>query len=1116
MGFRALLYAYVIGGLTFIPLLIAAILIPAWYLLPRAEIRKSSEEQSNVETAGKDQDKAAHARKLSGDSAASGTYAVLRRYDFQAALSALNGRQNSTVAVGGNTIGDDMLAAESAANASGGSVYQTMYRSVFTGGSKNSGSTTSLLQSQDEDPSVPRRKPAPANLLYIVLRHGHLMLYDSPAQVEVKHVLSLAHHKVSLQAGKDGDPKCFESNIAEADLFTKRTAIVLTPVELPNGTMQAPAQAQARPFYLFTATNIEKEDFYHALVSNRSQPPIPRSLDSDALIKLQSSLHSSSLTAESRAIDALIGRVFLALHQTESMNSFVRGKLEKKLNRIQKPAFIPSLLVQSIHLGNAGPVFSNLKLRDLNIEGEMTLTADIKYTGGLSVTLLAVAKLDLGSRFKVRTVDLALKTVIQRITGTMLLRIKPPPSNRIWFCFESVPEMDVRVEPIVSERKITYGFVLRAIEERVRTAFKEGLVKPNWDDIPMPFSDTKGTRARGGLWSDVGAGDAQGQPPLEETLAQRNEKTMSLPTLMQENAKETDSGASTGTDAAAVSGAYKVRQATTMPIESASDRSPRPPRPMRTPSVSLPASTAVDGQNVEPVRRDDAALNSNQSRKLWRSRGPANNVASKGAIEELRGLHSRAEQVFNASGAPTGAQIAARRSLEIDSELTGDELESDRSNIASGSTTIPTTRTPSVRSTKSANSTVAPSLASSTGAQSRKANILAATVNATTAAKNWSWNTIQRNKGAMTRPDRKQDVAIDQPMGRGMPLPPPGQPLPGPQKGLWGGLGSLRRRPVAQAQDFGTATSSAPELLDTEAARSSPARHSASSSVRTSSSVEEEFEPWQENSGTSHAEADQRSGSSSVDHAVSQLAGDQENSAKAAADATKVAANSSQGPLNKQVSEIWERDEKRAPPPLPARRNNLNQEHDTTARSTKQISEATTAGSGTKSVTNGASRPASVAASEEKADNVHRSSSESTGTRPPRQSDESTIVSPPEDEQSAQPMKKPEPSAKQNDRRLQLEATETRDLSPGSGQPAAHDEDASTKQDIAQSEHTLKDVPSTSSASADQDDVQPDPILARMQARVAERRSAQGVEQNDSVQHKTTPSIGFSDGWPSH
>lgn len=446
MGLRTLLFIYLFGGLTFIPLLI----LSAWYLLPRTTDHggESAEHEEVGSANGKDKasvetDDQDNSRDVAGDAAgASGSFAVLRRYDFQAALTALGSKTASNTNGNGDNSPDG-------AGSDSVSVYQSMYRSVFTGSKPNS-STSSLLQSEDTDSPGIRRKPAPANVLYIVLRHGHLMVYHSPAQVEVKHVIRLANHSVSLQSGTVDENDLDEKKIPESDLFIKRTAIVLTPVELPNGALQQSSTAPPKSFYLFSATNIEKEAFYHALLASRSVAPIPMPLDVDALIKLQSTLHSSSMTPEARALNAVIGRMFLAVHRTEALNDFIRVKIEKKLARIQKPTFIPSLRIQSLNLGDAGPLFSNLKMRDLNISGDMIVSADMKYNGGLSITFLAVARLDLGPRFKARTVDLVLKTSVKRISGNMLFHIKPPPSNRSWFCFEGVPEMEIRVEPVVS------------------------------------------------------------------------------------------------------------------------------------------------------------------------------------------------------------------------------------------------------------------------------------------------------------------------------------------------------------------------------------------------------------------------------------------------------------------------------------------------------------------------------------------------------------------------------------------------------------------------------------------------------------------------------------------
>lgn len=66
---------------------------------------------------------------------------------------------------------------------------------------------------------------------------------------------------------------------------------------------------------------------------------------------------------------------------------------------------------------------------------------------------------------------------------------------------------------------------------------------------------------------------------------------------------------------------------------------------------------------------------------------------------------------------------------------------------------------------------------------------------ATTAAKNWSWGMLNRQGDGTGH--RVSDKAV--PMGRGQPLPPPGTPLPRPEKPAWSGaaFSSLRRKPVA-------------------------------------------------------------------------------------------------------------------------------------------------------------------------------------------------------------------------------------------------------------------------------------------------------------------------------
>ena len=900
MSLRTFALTYLLGGLTFLPLLVAAVLTLLWFTLPHAddpeqlgrETSPSSKDQENERLANKEGEDSNRAQSQAHDFAASGTFAVLRSYDFEAAIGAINARNNGTGTTGSNDTLDKTQAADTATGIHSPSVYQTMYRSVFDR-SKSGAITNPLFEEEDAEPDPrnknTRRKPAAANVMYIVLRHGHLMLYDSSAQVEVKHVISLTHHRVSLQATPDIQASD-ESKIPEADLFVKRTAIVLTPIELPNGALQTQQQQRviSRPFYLFSSTNIKKEDFYHALIATRPHPPTPEPIAPEGLIKLQSTLQSSSLTPETRAINALIGRVFLALYHTDRLKDFVRNKIEKKLNRIQKPSFIPSLKIESIDLGDAGPVLSSPRLRDLNVSGDLVLSAEMKYTGGLSLTIFAIAKLDLGPRFKARTVDLVLKVSLQRIMGPMLFRVKPPPSNRIWFCFEHMPEMEIRVEPVVSERKITYGFVLRTIEERIKHAISDGLVRPNWDDVPMPLSDTKDKYARGGLWSDDGR-EASEQPQASspwKAHLNKDEKTMSMPALNAEPVGDADTVAPTAvnseldltqlrpTQSAAIEDRHLRRrpvasQEKVQTSSSESNHPQHPPKPLRTPSSSAP-SIAIDGQNVSPTRADDASARSTSSsvlnKSMWRYRGSGmQQFQPKAAMEELRAMRDRAgHRSGKTSTVASETPATGEENMDDDSVLdpAGESISSpSHQRKVSASTTSGSF---TMERTDSDQSTVSSSTSSrSLQMQQKKQTIMAATAAATNAARTWGWNTIQKNKSSLGKglPKREQQEGFVQsePIGRGQPLPPPGVPLPGPQKPTWPSIGNIRKKSVPALPPRRPRPSDADNIENqrTEHDSSNSDKEQQVSGGTSSHSVEDDFGPWRENSGPSSMMEDQ-------------------------------------------------------------------------------------------------------------------------------------------------------------------------------------------------------------------------------------------------------------------
>lgn len=69
------------------------------------------------------------------------------------------------------------------------------------------------------------------------------------------------------------------------------------------------------------------------------------------------------------------------------------------------------------------------------------------------------------------------------------------------------------IEPIVSSRQITYTFILRQIESRIKEVIAESIVLPFWDDTA--FFSTEGKRWRGGVWVDDTMSHAGHSPEQE-------------------------------------------------------------------------------------------------------------------------------------------------------------------------------------------------------------------------------------------------------------------------------------------------------------------------------------------------------------------------------------------------------------------------------------------------------------------------------------------------------------------------------------------------------------------------------------------------------------------------
>lgn len=532
--FNQFVFIYVLGGLTFLPLAVLFVLLHAHLTFPVRDELTDARDDATKKTKAFDGDagSALEAEKLPDGlkprahepDAAAGYFAVCREY----VPGGVNGKPPERTTPAGAVI-----AAESP------SVYQSMYRSIFD---RNKSQAPSMEGAKGGAKTTKRAR----NVFFVVLRHGHLMLYDDSEQLEVRHVVSLAHHNVDVYAGGEAIP--------EGELWIKRNCIRLTR----KRTVEE-VGADPKPFYLFSENCSEKEDFYHAMLQNQERvpgspdgPPTPQRFQTQHIIKLVQQLHASEENLQTRWINALIGRVFLAVYKTADIEDFVRNKITKKIARVPTPAFLNNIKIRNIEMGDTAPFFTNLRLKELSVDGNLTVEADVKYQGGFRLEIAAAARIELGSHFKAREVSLVLAGILRKLEGHLLVRVKPPPSNRVWISFETAPNLELSIEPIVSSRQITYGVILRAIESRIREVVAETLVHPNWDDLP--FHDTMLQRFRGGIWEDdqkvklapghksraaelglvdrVDKGDDDSDEDIQPLSPSHRDKTMSQPSLI--------------------------------------------------------------------------------------------------------------------------------------------------------------------------------------------------------------------------------------------------------------------------------------------------------------------------------------------------------------------------------------------------------------------------------------------------------------------------------------------------------------------------------------------------------------------------------------------------------
>lgn len=357
----------------------------------------------------------------------------------------------------------------------------------------------SFMDNRSRDP----RRSKPKDHFFAVLKQNVLFLYDTEEQVDCWAAVEVTLHQVII----------YPEELIDGELFVKRNAICLRPYPGVEQQITKPAEPQVEkeggekdagekddqaqlvertddhgrplPWFIFAEVNSDKEDWYHSFVqASKLGAPVATTdkdralFDRDDMARLIEGIDSQPESIPVRWLNALIGRIFLAVYRTESLQASITAKIVKKLSRVKTPSILSEIKVREVNVGSAVPFFSKPMLKELTAEGDASIELHVNYVGDLRMTIETVATINLGSRFKPYSVRLVLAIVLKEMEGTLLVKVKPPPSNRLWVGFTTMPRMVLSVEPVVSTRQIKWSMITSPIESRIREVVSALLLVP--------------------------------------------------------------------------------------------------------------------------------------------------------------------------------------------------------------------------------------------------------------------------------------------------------------------------------------------------------------------------------------------------------------------------------------------------------------------------------------------------------------------------------------------------------------------------------------------------------------------------------------------------------------
>ncbi|KAI7815900.1 putative integral membrane protein conserved region-domain-containing protein, partial [Gamsiella multidivaricata] len=316
-------------------------------------------------------------------------------------------------------------------------------------------------------------------------------------------VITLPNYQISVP----GEQK-------DSHIFSKRNPIWLKHQPSPHHGRHSTSSSDASPptskdYYLSMVSSVDKEELYFTLLRCSKLKPNSRSFlreipkrdstlfDKSAMNTLIRSIHSNEHQYQSAWLNAMLGRIFLGIYKTPQVKDMVFQKMVDKLSRVRLPNFLNDMRMKSVHLGDGVPLITRPKLLSFKPNGDLVMDMNLLYQGGFRAEVEAEAVVTVTKKIQPIKVSLVLVMTLVRLEGRLQAWIKPPPCNRIWYGFYQKPQVEMKIEPVVSDKHIKSNLIIKAIENKMLEALAETMVLPNMDDIP--FSDSEGL---GGIFGE--------------------------------------------------------------------------------------------------------------------------------------------------------------------------------------------------------------------------------------------------------------------------------------------------------------------------------------------------------------------------------------------------------------------------------------------------------------------------------------------------------------------------------------------------------------------------------------------------------------------------------------